>query len=379
MSSHDPLPRAAAGPRSPRVVFFGSPPFAVPILASLVASEFRPVAVVTPPDRAAGRGRKSQPSPVAEIAAEAGVALLRPERARDPEFRRALRALNADVFLVASYGELFDAELLEMPRRACLNVHGSLLPRWRGASPIQSAILAGDSTTGVTIQRMVEALDAGDVLVARETPIGPAETSGDLFARLAELGGEAALAALAAIATGRETYTPQDPRGVTRCRKLTKGMGELDWSESAVALERRVEQVRPDARPHGEEAHEQEHRDDREMEAVHHRKEDRAEDRRRGHGARTVLPDGRTLGVLRASVLAADPGALSPAPGSIDASALGQGRLVVGTGEGSLELHEVKPEGKRAMDTRAFLNGTPLTADDRLGSSDAPRGAEDTE
>jgi methionyl-tRNA formyltransferase len=343
VSSHDPLPRAAAGPRSPRVVFFGSPPFAVPILASLVASEFRPVAVVTPPDRAAGRGRKSQPSPVAEIAAEAGVALLRPERARDPEFRRALRALNADVFLVASYGELFDAELLEMPRRACLNVHGSLLPRWRGASPIQSAILAGDSTTGVTIQRMVEALDAGDVLVARETPIGPAETSGDLFARLAELGGEAALAALAAIATGRETYTPQDPRGVTRCRKLTKGMGELDWSESAVAVERRVRAMTP------------------------------------WPGARTVLPDGRTLGVLRASVLAADPGALSPAPGSIDASALGQGRLVVGTGEGSLELHEVKPEGKRAMDTRAFLNGTPLTADDRLGSSDAPRGAEDTE
>lgn len=320
---------------APRVVFFGSPPFATTIVERLVTSPHRPLAVVTQPERASGRGRKPKPSPVVAAAEAAGVDVLRPESVRDAGFRARLRALEADVFLVASYGELFDTELLELPSVACLNVHGSILPRWRGASPIQSAILAGDPVTGVTIQRMVEALDAGDVLLTRTTPIGPSDTSGTLFDRLAQLGAEAALEALDSIAAGRATFTPQDDAQATRCRKLAKSAGQLDWSESALALERRVRAVTP------------------------------------WPGARTSLPDGRVLGVVRARRVSDGEARFEGAavPGRLSADALERRRLVVAAGEGALELLEVKPEGKRAMDAAAFLNGAELPGDARLGGT----------
>jgi methionyl-tRNA formyltransferase len=327
LAAPDPRPQSV-GAFAPRVVFFGSPPFAVPIVERLVASAHRPVAVVTPPDR--GRGRKRSMSPVAAVAEAAGVPLLRPDSARDAGFRDQLRSLEADVFLVASYGELFDDELLSMPKAVCLNVHGSVLPRWRGASPIQSAIMAGDTVTGVTIQRMVKRLDAGDVLLSRETPIGPDETSGELFDRLAVLGADVAIEVLDLIAAGQETYTPQDPELVTRCRKLDKALGELDWSEAAVALQRRVRAVTP------------------------------------WPGARTRLPDGRTLGLLRTRVAEDAPG--SHGVGALLPEPLTSGRLVVVTGDGTLELLEVKPEGKRAMAPKDFLNGTALEAGAHLQS-----------
>ncbi|QDU64953.1 methionyl-tRNA formyltransferase [Engelhardtia mirabilis] len=310
-----------------RVVFFGSPPFATPIVERLLSSEHRPVAVVTPPDRPAGRGRAAQSSPVAVLTDAAGVELLRPESTREMELRARLRALDADVFLVASYGELFDQELLAMPARACLNVHGSLLPRWRGAAPVQAAILAGDSVTGVSVQRMVRGLDAGDVLLSRETPIGPETTGGELFDRLAHLGADAAIAALDLIAAGDAHFTPQDPEAVTRCRKLDKRSGVLDWSDDAAALERRVRAMNP--RP----------------------------------GARTTLADGRVLGVKRAAVV----GGSSGAPGTPDPAALDQGRLVIHAGRGALELLEVQPAGKRPMLAADFLRGARIDPEVPLG------------
>ena len=153
-----------------KYVFLGSPPFAVSILAHLLDSPYRPSLVVTPPARRRGRGRKQAESPVAELADDVGIPLLQPETVRDPAVIERLAAEEADVFLVASYGEFLREEFLSLPREACLNVHPSLLPRWRGATPVQAAILAGDEETGTTIQRVVLELDAGDVLVQKRAP-----------------------------------------------------------------------------------------------------------------------------------------------------------------------------------------------------------------
>ena len=193
---------------------------------------------MTPPARRRGRGRKTQASPVATLAEEAGLPLLQPETVRDEEFLARLRAVEADVFLVVSYGELLRQEFLDIPREECLNVHPSLLPRWRGATPIQTAILEGDAETGVSIQRVVLALDAGDVLAAVHTPIEAGETAGELAERLAELSGELVVQALQSLADGSAVFTPQDEADVTHCKKLQKEDGSVDWSRPAEALVR---------------------------------------------------------------------------------------------------------------------------------------------
>jgi methionyl-tRNA formyltransferase len=320
---------AAGEPRPAlRLVFFGSPPFATPILAALLRSAHRPLAVVTAAERPAGRGRRPQPSPIAELAQAAAVPCLRPQSVRDPQFRTELAAFDADVFLVASYGALFDRELLALPRQVCLNVHGSLLPRWRGASPVQAALLAGDAVTGISIQRMVRELDAGDLLLTESLTIGPEEHAGQLFERLSALAGPVALAALDLLAAGRATFRPQDPAGVTHCRKLGPEAGLLDFAAPAAELERRVRAVTP------------------------------------WPGARTHLPDGRALLVRRAAV---GERAVAGAPGTLDPAGLLEGRLCVATGAGSLELLAVQPEGRRELGAAEFLRGTRLAAGARLG------------
>ena len=181
-----------------RLVFLGSPPFATPILRRLLDSAHRPDLCVTPPPRPSGRGRKLAGSPVADLAREHGVQLLQPESVRDEAFLDELRAVGADVFLVVSYGELLRQSFLDLPREVTLNVHPSLLPRHRGATPVPATILAGDRLAGVSIQRVVLELDAGDVLLAAETETGARETAGELGARLAELAGELVLQLFAA-------------------------------------------------------------------------------------------------------------------------------------------------------------------------------------
>lgn len=309
-----------------RVVFLGSPPFATPVLRRLLASTHDVVAVITPPDRPQGRGRGVVASEVSLLAQEHGVELFQPKGLKDPADVERLRSFQADALCVASYGEILRTEVLEMTPHGALNVHASLLPRWRGASPIQSAIAAGDPESGVSVQKMVLALDEGDVIVERRSPIGDRETSGDLLARLAEDGGEALIEALDALANGTATFTPQDPALASHCRKLKKDAGRIDWSRSTAELDRHVRAMSP------------------------------------WPGAQTTLSDGRNL-VVRAAQPSAVDGDDAPA-----GSLLAGGAFTVATGDGALDLLTVQPAGKPAMDGAAFLRGARLEAGLVLGA-----------
>ncbi len=249
---------------------------------------------------------------------EAGIPVIQPAQPKSDEFTEALRALGADVVVVASYGEILRTPVLELCQHGALNVHGSILPRWRGASPIQRAIAAGDAITGVSIQRMVLALDAGDVILSKEIPIGPDDTAADLFGRLAELGADAIVEALDAIDAGSATYTPQDPELVTLAPKLSKDDGRIDFDLPADVIARHVRAMTT------------------------------------WPGARCTLADGRDLVVLAAApVEGADAGGAAPGTrldlGSQLAFAAGDNTVV--------EFTRVKPAGKGAMEGSAYLRG----------------------
>jgi len=308
-----------------RLVFLGSPPFATPVLERLVGSPFRPVAIVTQPARAAGRGRKVAESSVAELARREGIELLEPQTVRAPEVLAHLERLAPDVFLVVSYGEILRPEFLALARRVALNVHPSLLPRHRGATPVPAAILAGDERTGVAIQKVARELDSGDLLLVRETPIEPGETAGELLARLAVWSGELVLEALAEVERGTDRYEPQDPAGATYCRKLEKASGRIDWSRPAVELERLVRAMNP------------------------------------WPGAATRLPNGGDLSVWRAR-----PAAGEGAPGTVLEAGK---RWIVAAGAGALELLEVQVAGKRPLPAADFLRGARLAVGECLGAA----------
>ena len=239
-----------------RVAFLGSPPFATPVLRKLLDSRHEVVALVTRPDRPGGRGLAVRVSPLVELARERGIRVLQPETTKDPAFVAELRELAPDVLLVASYGEILRRDVLDLAPKGALNVHASLLPRHRGASPIQAAILAGDPETGVSVQRMVLALDEGDVLHEVSTPIGAHENAGELLERLSGLGGEAAVQSLDLLERGRAEFRPQDPARATYARRIKKEEGRIDWSKSAIELDRHVRAMTPwpgarTAGPHG--------------------------------------------------------------------------------------------------------------------------------
>lgn len=308
-----------------RVAFLGSPPFATPVLRRVLDSRHAVTALVTPPERRSGRSRSTE-HPLVELAEGRGVPVLRPRDPHADDVLDALRAADPAVLLVASYGVLLKRSLLDLAPHGCLNVHASLLPRHRGASPIQYALLCGDAETGVTIQRIVPALDEGDVLVARPHPVPPDATAGSLLADLAELGGRAAVEALDLLESGDARFTPQDPARATYAPKLKKHDGDVDWTRTADELERHVRAMHP------------------------------------WPTSRATLPDGRALQVLRARVV---PGARG-APGEVLEAAE---RLVVACGADALELVEVKPAGKRAMPAADFLRGARLEQGARLGGA----------
>lgn len=228
-----------------RIIFAGTPEFAAESLAALLASPHQVIAVLTQPDRPAGRGRALQPSPVKQLALQHGLPVLQPENLKGEEIHAELAALSADVMVVVAYGLIIPKAVLAMPRLGCINVHGSLLPRWRGAAPIQRAIAAGDAETGVGIMQMEAGLDTGPVLLEVRTPISPEDTGGSLHDRLAGLGAEVLVQALANLESLQSHAKTQPEQGVTYAHKLTKEEAELDWSKPAVQLAREVRAFNP--------------------------------------------------------------------------------------------------------------------------------------
>jgi len=228
-----------------RIVFFGSPEFALPSLDALLESRHEVVAVVSQPDRPAGRGHAATPPPVKSAALSHRLQVLQPEQVSDPDSVEAIRALAPDAFVVAAYGQILRQRLLDVPPRGILNVHASLLPRWRGASPVAAAILAGDELTGVTLMQMVRALDAGPVLARVEVPISPHDTAGTLEPRLAQAGARLLGETLDAWLSGELQAEPQDESLVTYAPQIKRADALLDWSLPAVGLWRQVRAYNP--------------------------------------------------------------------------------------------------------------------------------------
>jgi methionyl-tRNA formyltransferase len=228
-----------------RIVFFGTPAFAVPALEALVAVDRRPVLVVTQPPRPAGRGRRLVEAPVGVRARELRLDVEAVARVRAPEFLERLAALAPDLAVVVAFGQIFPRALLDLPRLGCLNVHASLLPRWRGAAPIAAAIAAGDAETGVAVQRMAEGLDTGPVYAARSTPIGADETAGELTPRLAAMGAQLLVDVISRLELGTAVATEQNEAAATHAPKLT-GVRDLDLTRSAVELAREVRAYTPE-------------------------------------------------------------------------------------------------------------------------------------
>ena len=297
-----------------RVVFMGTPEFAVPALEAL-AKHYDLIGVVTQPDRPAGRGRKLAASPVKEAALARGLPLLQPAKLRTPKAFEQLAAWRPDVAVVAAFGQLLRPEVLDLPPHGCLNIHGSLLPRYRGAAPIPAAILAGDEITGVTIMRMDEGLDTGPILSQAEQPIAPDDTSGSLTAKLAHLGAELLLTTLPRWLAGQIEPQIQDETLATYCRALTKDDGQVNWNRSARYLDRQIRANDP------------------------------------WPGAYTWW-QGQRLKLLRAHP---QPGWRGEGqPGAVIETEAGVG---VVTGEGLLELVKVQPSGKKPMPGMAFVRG----------------------
>ena len=229
-----------------RLVFAGTPEFALPCLEACLAAEADVVAVYTQPDRPAGRGRKLAPSPVKQRALAAGIVVEQPETLKDADAQQCLAGYAPDLMIAVAYGLILPRRVLATPRLGCWNVHASLLPRWRGAAPIQRAILAGDEETGVDLMQMEAGLDTGPILIERRTAIAADETGGSLHDRLAALGADALAEGLARVARG-ETLTarPQAEDGVVYAHKIDKSEARLDWNEPAIALERKVRAFNP--------------------------------------------------------------------------------------------------------------------------------------
>jgi len=228
-----------------KIIFAGTPEFAATALAALLHSHHQVAAVYTQPERPAGRGRKPQPSPVKQLALAHGIEVRQPARLRDLAEQAALAALQADLMVVAAYGLLLPQAVLDAPRLGCVNIHASLLPRWRGAAPIQRAILAGDQESGITIMRMEAGLDTGPMLHILKTPILLDDTGGTLQQRLAELGARALLESLPGIADGSLLPQPQEEHLATYANKLEKRESIIDWSQPAQVIDRQVRAFDP--------------------------------------------------------------------------------------------------------------------------------------
>jgi len=300
-----------------RIVFMGTPDFAVPTLSKLIESQ-EVVGVVTQPDRPAGRGRQLTPPPVKSVAQEAGIPVYQPKSLRSEEAAGPLREWAPELIVVAAFGQILRAHVLELPVHGCLNVHASLLPRWRGAAPIQHAILAGDAQTGISLMRMDEGLDTGPVYARRATPIGPGDTAASLHDRLAELGAELLSERLEEIVTGRLAAEIQEDSLATYAPRINKEDGAIDWRRPAIEIDRQIRAMTP------------------------------------WPGAYSSW-QGKRLKILRAE-LADGVVSVTGRPGQVIETAAG---VMVVTGQGTIRLLQIQLAGKKATSVNEFLRGRP--------------------
>ena len=228
-----------------RIVYFGTPAFAVPTLRALIASRHQVAAVVSQPDKPKGRGHQTAPTATKEVALANGIPVWQPDRLRHDDFLCQVTELQPDLGVVAAYGKLLPEALLQIPRLGMINVHGSVLPRWRGAAPVHRAVIEGDTETGVTIMRVVKELDAGAMLVIGRRPIGPDETSVEVERAIADLGAVLAVQTVDALAEGRAVETPQPEHGITYASKLSKAEGNVTWTEPASRIHNLVRGLQP--------------------------------------------------------------------------------------------------------------------------------------
>jgi len=295
-----------------RIVFMGSPDFALPTLTALI-EHHNVIGVVTQPDRPAGRGRTLSSPPVKELALKHNIPLIQPKSLKSPEALEQLKGWNPELIVVAAFGQILRPEVLDLPPHGCLNVHASLLPRWRGAAPINAAILHGDLETGITIMKMDPGLDTGPIISQKAIPIGPDQTGGELFTRLADLGCELLIETLPAYLSGELPPQPQDDALHTYAPMLKRSDGELDFSQPALALARQVRAFNP--------------------------------------WPGTSIPwNDRRLKIHRAQPV----DVTSPGTGVF---LIHEGLPAVGTAEGVLVLEEIQPPGKRKMSGDTFLRG----------------------
>ncbi|MCP2001969.1 MULTISPECIES: methionyl-tRNA formyltransferase [Buttiauxella] len=297
-----------------RIIFAGTPDFAARHLDALLSSQHQVVGVFTQPDRPAGRGKKLMPSPVKVLATEKNIPVFQPASLRPAENQELVSSLNADVMVVVAYGLILPKAVLDMPRLGCINVHGSLLPRWRGAAPIQRSLWAGDAETGVTIMQMDVGLDTGDMLVKLSCPIEATDTSATLYDKLANLGPQGLLETLNQLATGLATPEVQSEELVTYAEKLSKEEARIDWSLSAAQLERCIRAFNP-------------------------------------WPMSWLEIDGQPVKIWQASVINQ---LTDAAPGTIIET--NKQGIQVATGEGILNLESLQPAGKKAMTAQDLLN-----------------------
>jgi len=310
------------------VVFFGTPQFAVPTLRRLLDSTHSVAGVITQPDRPRGRGQKITHAPVKALALERGIPVYQPDRLKPAEVADTLRGWGADLGVVAAYGRIIPEHLLTIPRLGMINVHASLLPKYRGAAPVHRAVINGDSQTGVTIMRVVKELDAGGMFATVTRPIGPDETSDVVESALADMGAELLVTVVEQLGSGNAREEPQDNTQATYASRLTKEEGLIDWTRSASDLHNRVRGLYP--WPH----------------------------------AYTFFKGTRLI-VLRSVV--ADASASATSPGTILRAT--SEAIHVATGDGELAILEVQPEGRRAMRAHDFLLGHRLATGETFSES----------
>ena len=303
-----------------RIIYFGTPEFAVPALRTLLSSRHAVVALVSQPDRPKGRGQHLQVTPTKRLAEAAGVPVLQPTRLKDPELHRTLAAFNADIGVVAAYGRLIPDPVLEIPRLGLINVHASLLPRYRGAAPVHRAVIDGTPETGVTIMRVVTELDAGPMFAAAKRPIGPDETTPEVEAALASLGADLVLEVIEQMAAGTATEVAQNQLEATYADKIRREESDVDWTQPAQTLHNLVRGLQP-------------------------------------WPLVSIAVDGLRLRIHKSKVADEQ---TSAQPGTVVHA--GAGRLSIATGGGGvLDIQQIQPEGKRVMSAREFLAGRQLT------------------